>query len=122
MKEDPEETEKDGDGKEDPWYLAEPGARVVFSDGEAMLGFTEELKRGFETRIDRGAVSVKLMRCENTFTKVGPTHFRSLLHLLRLTSDDRSCYAEVQVHHNMILALNEESHARVHYHYFHSLQ
>lgn len=96
-------------------------ARVIFSDDKAIMGFNEELRRGFETRVDRGVVRVKLVRCENNFSKVGPTHFRSLLNTLQLTSGDRSCYAEVEVHHNMILTYNEESHARVHYDYFRSL-
>ena len=88
--------------------------RAVCPDGVSMLALLQLLRSGFEMDVDGKVVRLELLRAKNKCSRgaLDPTHFRNVLCNLRLTWGEVTCLVELQVHHRLVYAHNEDTHAR----------
>ena len=119
-------------------------ARAVCDDGQGLINLLQRLRPELAHAIqihrdDSGrpahpqlvpfegaSVSFELIRAKNKFADLEPTHFRNILLNLRMRvalpdGHSRTIFVELQLHHRMILAYNDSSHAHDHYNFFRAM-
>ena len=99
-------------------------SRVECEDGSAMLRLMELLSAdgGFVCTVDGKQATLELIRCKNKFpADQDPFHFRNALCNTRLTYDKSSAFAEIQIHHTMILAKGGSHRQHEAYEFFRSV-
>ena len=96
--------------------------RAVCPDGVSMLALMQLLRDGFQMDLDGQIVRLELLRAKNKCGRAAtdPSHFRNVLCNLKLTWGGVACLVELQVHHRLVYAHNEDTHAHDHYEYFRS--
>ena len=69
--------------------------------------------------VQHGGATLTVLRLKNKFAALDPAHFRNLLVNARLElAGGARVFVELQVHHEGILALNDERHCHAHYNFF----
>ena len=93
-------------------------ARIVCTSGEQLIQLIGRLHKGFSHEHQGISASIELVRVQNNFAKLTPTHFRNIQCNVRLTHEGKTAFCELQLHHARISSYHVDNQSDDHFEFF----